>query len=812
LVRSYPLVSRFFLFVLIPLAVLLTCSLAYLRGSLAIANGRLYVPALHATTTIERDSQGVVHIKGKSEHDVYFAMGFAHAQDRLWQLELERRVTQGRLSEVFGERTIRQDIWFRTLGLYAAAATAWPALSTEAQASLTAYADGINACIDTGKALPPEFLLLGIKPAHWRPLDSVAMIKLLALDLGTNLTQEIEHYLSQQTLSADQLKSLYSRYPDTAPTTVAGDRVAPLQAQTLIRLRNLQSEIETDFRIGGRYVGSNAWVIAGQLTANGKPILANDPHMGLQMPSLWYAVSQSGGQLKAQGMSLVGLPVVIFGKNEQIAWGGTNMMADTQDLYFEQLDGLDRSKYRSGDQWKQFSVRNEVIQVKAPFPASLHEPLQPVNVSVRESERGPVISDVVATFDQAVSLRWTALDAGDTTYESFFRLSYAKDWDAFKAALSNHVAPALNMLYVDQANNIGYIGAGRIPVRTRGEGDSPSPGWLNSYRWDHFIPAASMPQSYNPKRGFLVSANNKIIGPEYPYFISNDWAPPARARRIEQMIEKRVAAHQAITLADMQTMHSDVLNLEAKEILPILTHIQGETSQQRKALQYLSAWNGEMAVGSQAATIYMVWMAHLRTQLFGPGLQGSWNAEEKNSYLTTLTSHVPVATVQTALSGTGVDWCAARSHGGNCDYVLKKALNESLKELEKLQGSAIENWKWGDVHAIHFKHTPFSDVRLLDNFFGRKLASGGAPDTINATNATFQGSLGYVQDFGAAFRQIMQPGDGSHLYIIATGQSGHPLSAHFDDMIAPYGHGQYFELPTGPARPAASVLKLEPTP
>lgn len=797
---------------LIPLAVLITCSVAYLRGGLAVDTGRLYLHSLKATTTITRDSHGVVHIEGKSERDIYFAMGFAHAQDRMWQLELERRVAAGRLSETFGERTIRQDIWFRTLGLYAAAATAWPALSTEAQDSLTAYADGINAWIDTGRTLPPEFLLLDIKPTHWRPLDSLALMKLLALDLGGNLTQEIEHYLSQQTLSADQLKSLYGRYPDTAPTTVTSDHVAPLQAQTLIRLHKLQSQIENDFQIGGRYVGSNAWVIAGRLTANGKPILANDPHMGLQIPSLWYAVSQSGGRLKTQGMSLVGLPVVVFGKNEQIAWGGTSMMADTQDLYFEQMDGLDRSKYRSGDQWKQFSVRNEVIQVKAPFPASLHGPLQPVSITVRESERGPVISDVVATFDQAVSLRWTALDAGDTTYESFFRLSYAQNWDAFKAALSNHVAPALNMLYVDQGNNIGYIGAGKIPVRSSGEGNFPSPGWLTSYRWDHFIPAASMPQSYNPKRGFLVSANNKVIGPEYPYFISNDWAPPARARRIEQLIERRLAANQTITLADVQTMQSDVSNLEAKAILPILTRIHGDDSQQRKALQYLADWNGEMAVGSQAATIYTVWMDHLRTQLFGPSLQGNWNAEEKNSYLTTLTSHLPVSTVQTALSSSsGVDWCAAHSHGGNCDYVLKKALKESLKELEKLQGSAIENWKWGDVHAIHFKHTPFSDVRLLNKFFERKLASGGAPDTINATNSTFAGSLGYVQDFGAAFRQIMQPGDGSHLYIIATGQSGHPLSAHFDDMIAPYGHGQYFELPTGRG-PDADVLTLEPAP
>lgn len=782
--RSSPLLARFILLVLLPGLLLLAWGVHYCRSSIASTDGSVEVAGLSGPVSITRDSQGVAYIRGRSDRDVYFATGYAHAQDRLWQLEMHRRVAQGRLSEVFGKSMLQQDIWFRTLGLYGAAASAWPALSGDAQDSLNAYAEGINAWLASHQQLPPEFTLLGVKPAPWKPVDSLALIKIFALNLSGNMVQELERLAAAQLLDRAQMQALYPGYPADAPVT-AGTRTAP--GTGLAALLPLQRELESTLQIGGRFVGSNAWVVAGSLTDDGKPMLANDPHMSLQMPSLWYAVSQQGPRLRVQGMSLVGLPAVVFGANEQIAWGGTNMMADVQDIYMEQINAQDTSRYRSGNEWKPFRTETELIHVKGAFPAWLRDQPEPVKVRIRRTEHGPLISDAVAAFDQPASLRWTALDDGDTTYESIFRLSYAAGWDAFKGALALQVAPALNMLYADRAGNIGYLGAGRIPLRKRGNGELPVNGWSQEDGWRGYVPASGMPQSLNPAQGYLVSANNKVVGDDYPYFISNDWAPPARARRIEQLLAQQVAGRRPLTLQFMQTMQSDVLNLEARALLPRLLALKPQGDRQRQALEYLSAWNGEMRTDSPAAAIYAVWMPHLRRALFAPALRGHWAKVSQDNVLDSVALNAPLDAMLAALDGKGPAWCGA----AGCHAVLGTSLDQALAELNKLNGGNMANWTWGSMHAIHFKHTPFSEVRLLDSLFGRKLASGGAPATINAANAAPAGSDGYVQSFGAAFRQVIAPG-GAHRYVNSTGQSGHPLSRHYDDMVAPFGAGRYF--------------------
>ena len=805
---SHPLLFRFLCWVLLPLLALAAWATWYFQSSQAVLEGALPARGLGASVTLARDAQGVAHITANSERDVYFAMGYAHAQDRLWQLELQRRIAQGRLSELFGRKSVRQDVWFRTLSLYKSAESAWPALSKPAQDSLSAYAEGINAQIASRKALPPEFILLGIRPEPWRPLDSLAWIKVFALNLGGNFTQEIEHYIAAQALDGQHLQALYGAYPANAPTTVApaGPRLA---ARTMAGLLEVQHGLERDAQFGGRFVGSNAWVVSGKLSENGKAILANDPHLSLQMPSLWYAVTQKGGRLQASGMSLVGLPIVIFGKNAAIAWGGTSMMADVQDLFVEQASATDPARYLDGGAWKPFSTHTELINVKAEFPAALHEPLAPIRIQVRASERGPIVSDVVNVFDQPVALRWTALDPGDTTYESFFRVNYAGDWDGFRAALAFHVAPALNMLYVDQANNIGYIGAGRIPLRAAGDGSLPAAAASGAQRWTGYIPAAAMPSSFNPERGYIVSANNKVAGPDYPHFISNDWAPPARAERIEQLLARRVGEGKLVSVDYMLSMQSDLLNREALRMLPLLTAYKGNSERQRRALGYMARWNGDMGLDSQAASIYTAWMRHLRSGLFGARLAGYWNKEGRDSYLESVAANTSVDTLVSSLTANQALWCDGGQGASGCGAVLGASLELALDELQKLRGADMDDWRWGEVHTTYFKHTPFSEVKLLELLFSRKLASGGSPGTINAANASFQQSKGYVQNFGAAFRQVIQPGAGRHLYINSTGQSGHPLSSHYADMVAPFGRGAYYNLDLGATAPVAT-LTLSP--
>ncbi|MES2316848.1 MAG: penicillin acylase family protein [Pseudomonadota bacterium] len=808
---THPLLFRFLSWVLLPVLALAAGTLWYFQSSKAITEGATVAPGLLQQATLARDAQGVVHIRAGSERDVYFAMGYAHAQDRLWQLELQRRIAQGRLSEVFGRKSVRQDVWFRTLGLYQAAESAWPALSKPAQESLAAYAAGINAQVASRKALPPEFVLLGIRPEAWRPIDSLAWIKVFALNLGGNFTQEIERFIAAQALDQPHLQALYGGYPADAPTTVAPAAGARIAARTMAGLLDVQHSLERDAQIGGRFVGSNAWVVSGKLSEGGKAILANDPHLSLQMPSLWYAVSQKGGKLDTAGMSLVGLPLVIFGKNAQIAWGGTSMMADVQDLYVEQASPTDPARYMDDGALKTFATRTELINIKADFPAALHEPLAPIKIQVRSSERGPIVSDVVNVFDQPVSLRWTALDAGDTTYESFFRVNYATDWNSFRAALAFHVAPTLNMLYIDNADNIGYVGAGRIPLRASGDGSLPSPAASGAQRWTGAIPAAAMPASFNPARGFIVSANNKVTGPDYPHFISNDWAPPARAERIEQLLAARVAEGKPVSVDYMLTMQSDLLNREALRMLPLLANYKGSDERQRRALAYLARWNANMGLDSQAASIYTAWMRHLRTSLFGARLSGYWNKEGKDSYLDAVAANTSIDTLYSSLTGKSGLWCDGAQGERRCDAALGASLELALDELQKLRGTNMDNWAWGEVHTTYFKHMPFSEVKLLEMLFTRKLASGGAPGTINAANASFQQSKGYVQNFGAAFRQVIQPGTGRHLYINSTGQSGHPLSSHYADMVGPFGRGNYYNLDPGTAAPA-TTLTLSPQP
>jgi penicillin amidase len=804
--RNHPLSARFLLALVVSFLLLGAGLAYYAHASRGQASGTAVVCCLAAEVTITRDDRDVVYIQGRSDRDVFFAVGFAHAQDRMWQLELQRRMVQGRLSELFGKASLRQDLWFRTLALDRAAAAAWPSLSREAQASLQAYADGVNAAMGRAELLAPEFVLLGVKPAPWRPVDSLGVAKLFALNLSGNHGNEVARLVAGAALGPARAAGLFPPYPDAAPVTAAAPAATQAVAQALAGLRALQEETEVKLQIGGPYVGSNAWVVAGRLAEGGKPILANDPHLSLQMPSLWYPLDLRGDRLQATGMSLVGLPIVIFGKNRNIAWGGTNMMADVQDLYFEQPHGLDPDQYRDGAGWQRFVTRTEEIHVKADFPAALRSRPDPVRVQVRSTLRGPIISDVLGPglFDQPVALRWTALDPGDSSYEALFRLNYADDWSGFKAALAYHVAPVLNMLYADNKGNIGYLGAGRVPVRSKGIGALPVPAWTGDYRWTGYVPAASMPQSWNPPQGYIVSANNRVAGPGYPYFISNDWAPPARAERIEQLLAHRVGSGQPVTLAYSGQMQQDLLSLEARQMLPLLTALQPANARQREALRYLAQWQGEMALDSQAASIYTAWMTQLRRQLFGAALSGYWNQPGKAAELDLIIDATSTQAVHDALVARRTEWCGS---AGDCRPILGAALDAGLRQLEKMGGRDMAAWRWGELHAVHFRHMPFSDVKLLDRMFTRTRASGGSGATVNAANARQQGGERYVQNFGASFRQIVQPGEGAHWFVNSTGQSGNPLSPHYDDMIDAYSSGAYFRFD---ARRAASRLSLLP--
>ena len=797
---SFLVAKRFLVVLGIPLAIVVASGYAYFRASLPAPDLTLAADGAHGSIRIKRDEHGVPHITAANERDLFFAMGYAQAQDRGWQLEISKRFAEGRLSELLGRGALEGDILMRTLNLHEAAAQAWPALGADAKASLEAYAAGVNAWHDAGHVLPPEFLLTGTRPQKWTPVDSLAIIKVFALGLAGNYQGEIERYVAEQGLDASRLATFFPASA-TASSSVARSEAV----KGLVALSKLNEAMRSDYAIGGRFVGSNAWAISGKLTKDGTSILANDPHLGLQIPSLWYPVQMNGGRLQVAGMAIVGLPVVVFGQNGKIAWGGTNMMADVQDLYVEQTDPANPTRYKAGTEWKDYAAREEMIDVRPDFPAFLRSKPEPVRVRVRASEHGPIISDVVDGIKEPLALAWVGLAPGDKTYESFLQLNYAADWTQFRAALKDYRAPALNLLYADTAGNIGYQGVGGIPQRALGHGQMPVPGWSGDYRWTGYIPFDQLPTVYNPPQGYIASANDNMAGPDYSYFISDNWAPRGRVDRIKQLITTH-AQSGGLTLAQMQSMQADTVSLPARKMLAVLAGYAPRGQRQAQALDYLRRWDGNMSTDSVAATVFDAWMSAAKENLFTETLQLGWGEQDANVYADRLKERVSLDTLAGIFSAQSGPWCsnAPAAAGKQCSAVLDESLNDALDRLTKLAGSSMSSWKWGKLHQSVYSHVPFSQVNLLRNLFERRIGNGGSTDTINVANARYSMEKGYEQDLGAGFRQVMQlgPRGVNHQYMNSTGESGNIFSEHYADMISPFNRVEFYGLSTSSARPA----------
>lgn len=820
LLQRFPLAGRFVLLLVLPAALLAGWAAWHLRQALPEAGPATQgVAGLGAPARIVRDANGVPHISGANERDAFFAVGYAQAQDRLWQLEVQRRIASGRLSEVFGSSTLQQDTWLRTLGLPEAARASWNALDPQARDSLQAYADGVNAFLAGHPTLPPEFALFDIKPEPWTVYDSLAWVKVFALELSGNFNREIAHHLASQRLTPAQLATFFGPPREGAE----GGRVVAAAGteSALAGLYATHRSLESTLRLGGRFVGSNAWAVSGRLAQGGHALLANDPHLGLQIPSLWYPVSMQGGALQTAGMALVGLPVVIFGRNAHVAWGGTNLPADVQDLYFEEVDPRDVGRYRVGDHWERFATRTESIGVKAAFPAALREPLRPVRVVLRSSRHGPVITDAMGgLLSQPVALRWTALDPDDTTYQAFYDLGHARDWTTFRAALRLQVAPALNMLYADDAGHIGFAAAGRVPLRRSGDGSAPSQGGDGAHDWDGAIPPERMPAVFDPPDGLLVSANDDGLYRGTTDFFSGDWASPGRAERIAQLLRQRIAGG-SVNATQMAAMQLDTLSLPAARFATRLARLPARDERESAALARLARWDGSMAVDSVGASVFNAWLRHLREKLFLARLTEvrSAQAQAGLSYLQGLVEDLSIERIAAALDDPDHAWCDASGPQG-CEAIALDALDAALADLAKLAGSDMDGWAWGRVHRTVYEHMPLSRMKVLDTVFGRRLASGGSPDTIAVANAVFDGTEGYRQTFGAGFRQVIAlapaqrqastPDASEHLFMNSTGESGNAFSAHYADMVAPFGAGRMDTLSWGAPVAQAGSLGLVP--
>ena len=770
-------------------ALLLVCVIAgggglYLISSLPPLDGRIAVHGPAGEVRIARDSDGIPLIAAATDEDAAFGLGFAHAQDRLFQMELQRRYGAGRLAEIFGLQALATDRQMRVLGLYRAAEAEIPTLSPAMRRGVEAYAAGVNAFLATRRgALPPEFLLLRFRPDPWHPADSLVWGKLMDLELAGNYRGELLRARLARTVSADDLAVLYPEYPKEAPTTLA-------ELATIYRQLPLDRLYATLPPLVGPIYASNNWVVDGAHTESGKPVLANDPHLGFAAPGFWYLARLKTPQGEIAGGTVAGVPVVVVGHNERIAWGFTTTGGDVEDLFIERVDPVDPNRYLTPEGGAAFSTREELINVRGAAP---------VAITVRSTRHGPVLSDVLpegsVESGYVLALQTSFLDAEDRTAETLWNINRAGDWAGFRGALADFVGPQQNIVYADVDGTIGFIAPARIPIRKNGNGWLPVPGWTGEYDWTGFIPFAELPQATDPVAGHFVSANNKIVPERYPYFLSRDWDIPNRAERIEELL----AAEPRQSAEASAAMQADTLSIMARRLVPLMTRIEPGDDMAREAIELLRGWDFRMDADKVEPLLFIAWLrAFAREVLFGrlgDAATDFWDLKPP---------------VMEAVLARHPEWCATPQHPQDgCDARLATALDAALAQLRKAYGPQIAQWHWGRAHIAQFPSQVWGRLAVLRDWFRVAVPTAGGYDTLNRGSSTIRDDAHpFDQRFGAGLRivtDLAAPADSRMMTV--PGQSGNPLSPHYSDLLMRWRRFDWLV----PGRAAATAtLVLEP--
>jgi penicillin amidase len=781
----------------------------YLRQSLPQVEGEIRVAGLAKPAEVLRDAYGVPHIYAQSLADAAHALGYVHAQDRLWQMEVNRRTAAGRLSEIFGPSGLEADRFLRTLGVRRSAEANVKHLDEQTRGLLEAYAAGVNAFLASDPVLPVEFWLTGARPEPWTPADSLGWIKMMAWDLGGNWRNELLRMRLAKTLPLARIHEFLPPYPgETHPPLPDLRRLYDSMEREGVRLANRDSphfshlqmrEMGTVPIYESEGLGSNNWVVSGAKSTTGKPLLANDPHLGLTAPVVWYFAHLSAPGFEAIGATLPGVPAIVLGRNSHFAWGFTNTGPDVQDLYIERLDGAGNYLTPQGPQPFQFI--DEVIKVKGG---------DDVRLQVRVSRHGPVISDVSRIAQDAVprghvlAMQWTALREDDLTMQSAMKIARAQDWPGFINAMRDFHSPQQNAVYADLEGNIGFVAAGRVPLRKPDndlKGMAPAPGWLAEYDWAGFVPFSELPHSYNPADGQVVTANHRIAPPDYAHHLSSDWQPPYRAHRIAELL-RAVPAHSIGSFARIQ---GDVVSQPVRELLPRLLATRPASDGARRALGLLANWDGVMAAERPEPLIVAAWWREFARAIYadelGEAFRGNWLSRAQF-----------VTAVLTNHDGQG-RWCddSRTPSIETCDALLTKTLDAALADLSERYGSDMSSWRWGAAHYARHEHRPFGRVGWLARWFDITEPTPGDPYTVNVGRNRMEDEVRpFANTHAASLRAIydLSALDNS-LYIHSGGQSGNILSSHYKTFTEAWARGEYIPMVVERRRiEAAGVRKL----
>ena len=801
------------------LVALASLSLAYYFASRSLPdyNAAYRIDGISAPVEIIRDTADVPHIFGKTDADVFEALGFAHAQDRLWQMVMLRRTVQGRLSEVFGLEAVKTDELMRTFDLYGLAARSVAAQDGETTEALEAYAKGVNAWIELANARSmgrgaPEFFLFRTEISYWQPADSIAILKLMALRSTAQAEAEV--------LRA-RLSVLSEAWPRDLMPDVPGPGVAalPPHAALMHGVKPSRAALEDSrdpfwplprFASAG---ASNAWAAAPARSAAGGSLLANDPHLDFTAPSLWYLARlelASGGVI---GATIPGIPAVLAGRNARFGWGITAAWVDDQDLRMEEVNPADPGRYRTPDGWKAFETRRSIIDVKdAP----------PITVTLRRTDNGPVLPEdaydvgSVTPPGHVAALGWTALDPADTSMTSAIRFMQAGSIAEGIAAGEGFVAPAQNVTMADQSG-IALATFGAIPARdpaTLGQGRLPALGWMPENRWPGRQPYADNPRFVNPAGGIVGNTNNKIIDRPFPHHVSFIWGDTQRVQRWTRLMQEReVHTRESFIAAQL-----DTVSPAARTILPLIAAdlwFTGEAAPQdtperlrQRALEVLAEWDGEMNEHLPEPLIYSAWVRALQTRLI---------RDELGPLADSFTHMEPLFIERVFRDIDGASrWCDIMQSAAteSCTDIARMALDDALLELSERYGTKVESWRWGDAHQATQDHPVLGRMPILKWIVNIRQSTSGGDHTLDRGLTAGTGPEPYLNVNGAGYRGVYDFADpDSSVFVISTGQSGHPLSRHYDDLSALWRRGEYVPMSLDPelARAAATgITRLEP--
>lgn len=733
----------------------------FLRNSLPQTKGTIKVEQLIDEVKVTRNNHGIPTIEAKNDDDLYFAQGYIQAQDRLFQMDLSRRQASGRLAEVIGESAVQSDKKFLVFNLRKAAEKSIEAYDEESLNVLQKFADGVNAYIEyaiENNKLPYEFTLLGYKPSKWEIVDSLVIGKYMAYDLGGHYDFQIFNNWVLNNLGEEVFRDMNSLSISKDKDI---DQIVELNKNNSAIIDKKLTQIERPPVDNG----SNNWVISGDKSATGKPILSDDPHLGLGTPSVWYQMQLISPNVKVSGVIFAGIPGIILGNNEDIAWGVTNYGPDVQDVYIEKVNPSNPNQFEYDGEY--YDARVEIVEIKVKGKES-------IPFEIVYSKNGPIIDELVKSTDQNLkySMRWTAHEA-TTELKSILSINKAKNFTEFETALNDFLAPAQNFVYADKEGNIGFKSNGNIPLRKKGTGILPVPGYDSSYSWSGYVPFDKLPREYNPEKGYLATANIETDN-KLDYHTSHVWAQPYRMNRIDEYLSQ----DKKFTAEDMKSLQNDTLNLSAREFLDDILSVADTSQIDEKILESLKIWDLKDDKNALAPLIFNKWLENIQVNIFENIIEE--DVVEFMPYKDHYGNHLLRKVFNDENSET-------IQKSGGIQKIVMDSYKETIEQIESVQGKNISNWKWGTEHRLSLQHPLSKAVKALSPILNPKEQDvNGSRYTVLAAREK-NGKVTH----GASWRFVYDFSENTGYHVVAPGQAGHFMSPYYQSQVDNWGNGNY---------------------